>query len=46
MNKVLLIILDGWGMGRDYPGNAIKRAQTPNFDRLWREYPHAILQAS
>jgi len=46
MNKVLLIILDGWGIGRDYPGNAIKRAKTSVFDKLWHSYPRAVLQAS
>ena len=24
----------------------MKLAATPNFDRLWREYPHATLEAS
>lgn len=45
-NKVLLIILDGWGLGRDYPGNAIKKAKTPVFDRLWHSFPHAVMAAS
>ena len=47
MNKVTaLIILDGWGMGPDYEGNAIKRAKTPNFDLLMRKYPNTSLSAS
>lgn len=47
MNKVTaLIILDGWGMGQDYEGNAIKRAKTPNFDVLMRKYPNTVLSAS
>lgn len=47
MNKVTaLIILDGWGMGTDYEGNAIKRAKTPNFDVLMRKYPNTVLSAS
>lgn len=42
----MLIILDGWGIGRDYPGNAVKLANTPNFDRLMNEYPNTSLDAS
>ncbi|MBU5437885.1 2,3-bisphosphoglycerate-independent phosphoglycerate mutase [Tissierella sp. MSJ-40] len=43
---VMLIILDGWGIGKDYPGNAIKLAKTPIFDRLMNEYPNTTLEAS
>ena len=43
---VMLIILDGWGIGEDYPGNAIKLANTPNFDRLMEKYPNSELDAS
>lgn len=47
MNKVTaLIILDGWGIGPDYEGNAIKRAKTPNFDLLMRRYPNTSLSTS
>ena len=47
MNKVTaLIILDGWGIGPDYEGNAIKRAKTPNFDVLLRRYPNTTLSTS
>lgn len=45
-NVTALIILDGWGMGPDYEGNAIKRAKTPNFDLLMRKYPNTTLSAS
>ena len=41
-----LIILDGWGIGNDYPGNAIKRANTPNYDLLIKRYPSTRLSAS
>lgn len=44
--KVLLIILDGWGINHDYEGNAITRAKTPTWDKLWKDYPHAILNVS
>lgn len=43
---VVLIILDGWGIGRDEPGNAVLHAHTPTMDRLWAEYPHATLLTS
>ncbi len=43
---VALIILDGWGCAAPGPGNAVELAQTPNFDRLWRQYPHTTLAAS
>jgi 2,3-bisphosphoglycerate-independent phosphoglycerate mutase len=43
---VALVILDGWGIAPAGPGNAIELAETPVFDRLWREDPHAQLLAS
>ncbi len=43
---VALVILDGWGCAPPGPGNAIDLADTPVFDRLWREYPHTTLAAS
>jgi 2,3-bisphosphoglycerate-independent phosphoglycerate mutase len=43
---VALIILDGWGCAPPGPGNAVELAATPNFERLWREFPHATLDAS
>ncbi|MBE8182832.1 MAG: 2,3-bisphosphoglycerate-independent phosphoglycerate mutase [Candidatus Portiera sp.] len=41
-----LIILDGWGQGKDYPGNAIQLATTPNWDKLVKERPMRQLVAS
>jgi 2,3-bisphosphoglycerate-independent phosphoglycerate mutase len=41
-----LVILDGWGIGPPGPGNAIELAETPVFDRLWRDCAHAQLAAS
>jgi len=41
-----LIVLDGWGIATEGPGNAIGQARKPNFDRLWADYPHAALEAS
>ena len=43
---VMLIILDGWGIGEDYPGNAIKIANTPTFDSLMKNNPNSTLDAS
>jgi len=45
-NKLLLIILDGWGIGPKNEHNAINRAKTPYLDNLWRTYPHSGLKAS
>ena len=46
VRRAVLIVLDGWGIAPDGPGNAISRARTPVFDRLWGAYPHARLVAS
>jgi 2,3-bisphosphoglycerate-independent phosphoglycerate mutase len=43
---VALVILDGWGLAPSGAGNAVELADTPVFDRLWAEYPHATLKAS
>ena len=43
---VALLILDGWGIGKDYVGNAIKNANTKNYDELISKYPHTELNAS
>jgi 2,3-bisphosphoglycerate-independent phosphoglycerate mutase len=43
---VALVILDGWGCAPPGPGNAVDLAETPNFDRLWRRFPHTKLVAS
>ncbi|MDX6508676.1 MAG: 2,3-bisphosphoglycerate-independent phosphoglycerate mutase, partial [Gaiellaceae bacterium] len=40
------MILDGWGCAPAGPGNAVELADTPVFDRLWRDYPHTTLEAS
>ncbi|HWM09458.1 MAG TPA: 2,3-bisphosphoglycerate-independent phosphoglycerate mutase [Solirubrobacteraceae bacterium] len=43
--NVALVILDGWGLAPDGPGNAISLADTPVFDRLWEQHPHTQLTA-
>lgn len=45
-NQAALIILDGWGHREDPTNNALATAHTPNFDRLWKQYPHTLLHAS
>ncbi|HWF73843.1 MAG TPA: 2,3-bisphosphoglycerate-independent phosphoglycerate mutase [Solirubrobacteraceae bacterium] len=40
-----LIVLDGWGLAPDGPGNAVSLARTPVFDELWSSYPHTELTA-
>lgn len=42
----VLLILDGYGIGPNYAGNAIARAETPNLDRFWASFPHTQLAAS
>ena len=44
--RVVLLILDGWGIAKPGPGNAISLAKTVNINRLWASYPHTQLKAS
>ena len=44
--RVALIILDGWGHRSSSVANAIHAANTPTWDQLWRDNPHALLDAS
>jgi len=46
MRPVVLIVLDGWGIAPDGPGNAISQAKLPFMRRISSNYPHGILQAS
>ena len=41
-----LIIMDGFGLRENAPGNAIRNANTPNLDRLFSLYPFCRLSAS
>jgi 2,3-bisphosphoglycerate-independent phosphoglycerate mutase len=43
---VMLVVLDGWGWREESEDNAVRLAETPNFDRLWAECPHAFLRTS
>lgn len=46
MSKAILIILDGFGIGKNNDANAVYRAKTPTIDKLLKTCPHAKLQAS
>ena len=46
MKKILTIIFDGFGYREEEKGNAVKQAKMNNFNRIWNEYPHALLEAS
>jgi 2,3-bisphosphoglycerate-independent phosphoglycerate mutase len=43
---VALVILDGFGCAPPGAGNAVELADTPVFDRLWRDFPHTTIEAS
>ncbi|WP_299758710.1 2,3-bisphosphoglycerate-independent phosphoglycerate mutase [uncultured Pontibacter sp.] len=44
--KVLLVILDGWGIATDLAVSAIHKANTPFVDSIFEKYPTTTLQAS
>jgi 2,3-bisphosphoglycerate-independent phosphoglycerate mutase len=44
--KVILMILDGWGIASNPEVSAIDKAKTPFIDSLYQKYPHAKLNAS
>jgi 2,3-bisphosphoglycerate-independent phosphoglycerate mutase len=44
--SLVLVVLDGWGLAPEGPGNAIALADTPVFDGLWAGYPRTTLSAS
>ena len=46
MRQVVLVVRDGWGIGKPDTGNAVYHAKTPNTDRYLRDYPHCVLEAS
>jgi 2,3-bisphosphoglycerate-independent phosphoglycerate mutase len=46
LKPVVLLVLDGWGIGPNNAGNAIVRASTPNMDKFWISYPHTQITAS
>ncbi|TMM30071.1 2,3-bisphosphoglycerate-independent phosphoglycerate mutase [Polaribacter aestuariivivens] len=42
--KVILMILDGWGITQDPKVSAIYNANTPYINNLYNQYPHAELR--
>ncbi|MEQ8532684.1 MAG: 2,3-bisphosphoglycerate-independent phosphoglycerate mutase [Imperialibacter sp.] len=44
--KVILMILDGWGIASNPKVSAVDAANTPFVDSLYKKYPHSKLQAS
>ena len=44
--KVILIIMDGWGLGLNSKVSAIEHSKTPFINSLYQQYPHSKLEAS
>ncbi len=44
--KAILLILDGWGYGKQDGSDAVNVAETPFFDYLLKAYPNSKLEAS
>lgn len=44
--KVMLVILDGWGLGKHNKADVIFNTPTPYWDSLLKKYPNSQLQAS
>jgi 2,3-bisphosphoglycerate-independent phosphoglycerate mutase len=44
--RLLLIILDGWGLNENLKVNLIARSRTPVIDNLIKDYPMAVLAAA
>src|SRR5687767_11381752 len=43
LKRVILVIMDGWGLGKVASSDAILHAQTPFTDALYSRYPHTTL---
>ena len=41
--KVILIIMDGWGLGKKKESDAIQNANVPFVNSLYKKYPHSTL---
>ncbi len=46
LRPVALIILDGWGYSEELESNAIAAANTPVWDRMWKECSHSFIRTS
>jgi 2,3-bisphosphoglycerate-independent phosphoglycerate mutase len=45
-HPLLLTILDGWGYRAETANNAIALARKPTYDKLLKEFPNTLIQAS
>lgn len=45
-DRVVLVIIDGFGISPNKKHNAVHLAETPNLDALFDSYPHTSLEAS
>ena len=45
-HPLVLTILDGWGYRAETANNAIALAKKPTYDKLLREFPNTLIQAS
>ena len=43
--KIILIIMDGWGLGKIKKSDAIQHAKVPFVDSLYNQYPNNTLVA-
>jgi len=43
---IILTVLDGWGYRAETKGNAIALARKPNYDKLLKEFPNTLINAS
>ncbi|HEU4609635.1 MAG TPA: 2,3-bisphosphoglycerate-independent phosphoglycerate mutase, partial [Chitinophagaceae bacterium] len=41
--KAILVIMDGWGLGKTNKADAIQHAQTPFVSSLYKQYPNSTL---
>jgi 2,3-bisphosphoglycerate-independent phosphoglycerate mutase len=41
--KVILVIMDGWGLGKVKTADAIQNSNTPFVSSLYKNYPHTTL---
>ena len=41
--KIMLVIMDGWGLGKVPSSDAIQQAKVPFVTSLYKNYPHTTL---
>ena len=46
VTPTLLLILDGFGYSEEFADNAVALADKPNWDALWNNHPHTLINAS